>query len=201
VFIFVVRMSIKDSDAIKTIGEKESEVDVTPELSDARVRELGLYRLTRSELSELALSQYLQRKGATEQQAAREVARLVALGMVCDRRVARALIRSQLLRGKSGYVVRQYLRLKGVQLSDSDWKDYYGGALNEVSGAGFSPAPEVQDPAALREAERCRAQALLERKYARHGQDPKVARRAFAELLRRGFSLDIVRSLVSMRRQ
>ena len=169
------------------------------QLSDARVRELALFRLSRSELSELALFRYLKRKGATELQASREVARLVELGMVSDRRVARALIRAQLMRGKSGQVVRQYLRLKGVQLPDGIWKEFYEEALHEVSGAGFQFDLAAQDPAVLREAECSRARALLERKYTRHNEDPKVARRAFAALLRRGFSLDIVKSLVSMR--
>jgi SOS response regulatory protein OraA/RecX len=173
-----------------------------PQLTDARVRELALTRLSRSELSEQALDRYLVRKGATEEQSAREVARMVEIGMVSDERVARALIRSQLLRGKAGVVVRQHLRLKGIRLSEERWGTFYQEALSEVTdlntALGFER--EQLDPAQLRAAERERALRLLERKYSRHAADPRVARRAFAALLRRGFSMDVVRSLIVLPR-
>jgi|GEM_PF-638724 len=173
-----------------------------PQIADARVRELALTRLSRSEVSEQTLYRYLLRKGALGEQAAREVARLVALGMVSDERVARALIRSQLLRGKAGGVVRQYLGLKGVRLSDERWRLLYEEAVSEVarSNSALGVEQESLDRTALRSAERERAQQLLERKYPRHGEDPKVARRAFAALLRRGFSMDVARSLVRVPR-
>lgn len=173
-----------------------------PQLADARVRELALTRLSRSELSEQALYRYLLRKGATEEQGAREVARLVELGMVSDERVARALIRSQLLRGKAGGVVRQYLRLKGVRLTDDRWGTLYREALSEVadSNAALGLERVELDPAQMRAAESERAEQLLARKYPKHATDPKVARRAFAALLRRGFSMDVVRSLIVLRR-
>lgn len=176
------------------------------ELSDARVREVALNRLTRSELSEKALFQYLQRKGAKEEQAAREVARLVELGMVSDQRLARALIRVQLLRGKSGHVIRQALRLKGISVTDARWKELYSEILRESSDGmanqalGWTEEPNLdQSHQSTKAAERERAEQVLTRKYSRFSEDPKVARRAFGALIRRGFSVDIVKDLIPNR--
>jgi len=176
------------------------------DVTDARVREWALSRLTRSELSEKALRDYLARKGASEKQAAQEVARLVELGLVSDLRVARAWIRAYLSRGKSDRVIRQSLLTKGVKLTDEKWQELYQDLLREFSSAHKNPESlgtlsEASEwgPSDIKQTERERAQQILERRYQRYQQEPKIARRAFGALVRRGFSVSIVKDLIPSR--
>jgi SOS response regulatory protein OraA/RecX len=175
-------------------------------VSDARVREWALARLTRSELSEKALRDYLARKGASEKQATQEVARLVELGLVSDPRVARAWIRAYLSRGKSDRVIRQSLIIKGVKLTDEKWQELYQELLREFSSAHTDPerlSIESEEsewgPNDIKQTERERALQILERRYQRYQEEPKIARRAFGALVRRGFSVSIVKDLIPSR--
>jgi SOS response regulatory protein OraA/RecX len=182
----------------------KSQREAPVELADARVRELALGRLSRSELSEKALFDYLKRKGASEKQAAQEVARLVDLGLVSDLRVARAWVRAYLTRGKSGHVIRQSLGLKGVKLNDIAWQELYEEILREVaqqgpSVLGVGAEDSEWNATDIKGAERERALQVLNRKYGRYQEDPKIARRAFGALVRRGFSVSIVKDLIPTR--
>ncbi|MCM2324132.1 MAG: recombination regulator RecX [Oligoflexia bacterium] len=141
-------------------------------------RALALRRLAAREYAAAELRGYLERKGVEEAEAQEVVNALVREGWVDDRRFARAFARDQVIRGKGPMHILAGLRRKGVRIE-----------LSEVRGI-FA---EVSDRNELET-----ARALVERRYPRASRDPKVSRRAFQALLRRGFSAETARKCLPL---
>ncbi len=144
-----------------------------PELTRADARGLALRRLGFREHSMRELSDWLQKKGVSREDAVSVVEELAALDFVNDARYARMLVREQTLRGKGPAVIRQRLKQKGIAL-DPD-------LLKEL-------AFEASGQSALEQ-----AVAIVERRYPRYRDDKREAQRAYGALIRRGFSFDVAR--------
>lgn len=136
-------------------------------------RELALRRLSLREHSGRELETYLKRREIPGTIAAETVAQLAEEKLVDDRRYARAMTRSQAVREKGPSYILQKLRQKGVHIELGEVRELFG---------------ETSDRSELE-----LARHLVERRYPRAAQDQKELRRAYAALLRRGFSGEIVR--------
>lgn len=136
-------------------------------------RELALKRLSLREHSGRELETYLKRKEIPAEIAAETVARLTDENLLDDRRYARAMTRSQAVREKGPGYILQKLRQKGVRIELNEVRELFG---------------ENSDRTELD-----LARHLVERRYPRAAQDDKELRRAYAALLRRGFSGEVAR--------
>jgi regulatory protein len=135
--------------------------------------ELALKRLSLREHSARELEQYLKKKQIPAPIAAQTVERLKQEGTLDDRRYARAMTRGQAMRDKGPTYILMKLRQKGVRIELGEVRALFGETAD---------LPELE-----------MARRLVERRYPRAASDEKEFRRAFAALLRRGFSSDVAR--------
>lgn len=131
-------------------------------------RNLALGRLSVREYSAAEMRAYLKRKGVSDQEARSTVQALVEEGLISDLRYARALTRDQTFKDKGPAYIHAALRRKGVQIDSRQVKEIYA---------------EVSDRDEL-----SAARAVVEKRYPRAFSDPKERQRAYAALVRRGFS-------------
>jgi regulatory protein len=136
-------------------------------------RELALRRLSIREHSSRELETYLKQRQIPAEIAAETVAQLTEEKLQDDRRFARAMTRSQVVREKGPGFILQKLRQKGVRIELSEVKELFG---------------DTSDHNELE-----MARKLVARRYPRASQDERELRRAYAALLRRGFSGDVAR--------
>ncbi len=149
-------------------------------LDDEKVWELLLARLSRREHTFKELARYLKGKGAEPDQIDRLAARARELGYLSDERAARIWAREWALRGQGIEGIRRKLSLlKGVRATAEQ--------IEEWLSDGQARAPELE-----------RAVAWIQRRYAGFSTDEKLRRRAFAALVRRGFSMEIAKRAVSL---
>lgn len=148
-----------------------------PPRSDAEwlkdARNWALRRLTVREYAAREMLAYLERKQVPSEIAIQIISQLTEEKLLDDRRYARAATRSQSIRGKGPAYILMKLKQKGVRIE-----------LDEVRTI-FS---ETSDQNELE-----MARNLVERRYPRAQSDTKELRRAYAALLRRGFSTEVVR--------
>lgn len=152
--------------------ESESEI--------AQFTQLALKRVSIREYGSGELGKYLERKGASAEDARLIVQDLKGRGYLDDRRYARVIARHQAARDKGPQYILGRLRQKGVDLSLSEVKKIYDECLaqGQSLGRGDSEIEAVQ--------------RVLERRYPRAKTDRSEAKRAYAALLRRGFSSELI---------
>ncbi len=155
-----------------------------PELT-CQARDLALNRLTVREYSAREMIAYLKRKGHSDKVARETVEALSQDKLIDDHRYARAVTRTQAIRDKGpGYILSK-LRQKGVKIELSEVRTLYG---------------ESADHDELEMARR-----LVERRYPRacatniEVRDNREIQRAYAALMRRGFSSEIARKVLLAR--
>jgi regulatory protein len=134
---------------------------------------LALKRLSSREHSTQELEVYLQRRDFPEDVIASVLASLTDQKLLDDRRYAREVAHSQAVREKGPNYILQKLRQKGVQIELDEVNKLYSETSNR---------DELEA-----------AQHIVERRYSGAQQNETILRRAYAALLRRGFSHDIAR--------
>src|SRR5689334_23258894 len=130
----------------------------------------ALDRTSRRETSTGDLLIYLKKKGYSPEVSRAVCDEMVALRFVDDERYARLWIRAQAQRGKGALLVSRKLREKGIQMTLRQVQDI---VQETVEGS-----------------EAIVARRLVERKYPRASEDPKIARRAAQMLIRNGYSFE-----------
>jgi regulatory protein len=138
-----------------------------------KARELALKRLATREYSAQELAAYLRRRGIPAATAEETVGRLTEEKLQDDRRYARELTHSQVVREKGPDFILQKLRQKGVRIELDEVREIF---------ARTSDRDELQ-----------MARNLVARRYRRAFEDERELRRAYAALIRRGFSDDVAR--------
>jgi len=144
---------------------------ITPE----EVREFALARLSRRESSAKMLQEYLEKKGATQEQAQHETERLQDQGYLSDTRFTRMFVRELLLRKKGAAWIKRALKQKGVSLADPDLREL----INELE-------PNAENHGMV---------AIVERKYSHWKEDFKIKQKATRALLSRGYSYPQIQKL------
>jgi regulatory protein len=140
-------------------------------LTPARARVIAITLLARREYTTREVETKLLERGCSSGDAASVIARLVADGLVDDRRAAAAHVRTAAhIKGRGRHRIEHELAARGIA------KDVVRDLLRD-----FTPEAEV---AAIRR--------ILARKPIPPRPDPATRRRVFQHLLRRGFSSDAV---------
>ena len=136
------------------------------------IKKLIFHRLSRRDYSHDELRRFLTQKGYGPDQFESVLKTLVQEGWINDERVARVWSRHWEQQSKGVRWIRLALLKKGIRCTEGQIQEWM----------------ENPDPSA-------EARRWVERRYAGFENDPKVAQRAFQALLRRGFSLEIARSV------
>ena len=139
---------------------------------------LGAQRLTVREYSALEMVRYLIRKKFPKEIAEAAVEELIRRKWLDNDRFTRAMARSVVSQSKGPGFIRSKLMQKGVRLDSSEAKALF----SEVSEKG-----ELE-----------MAIELIQRRYSRAHEDPKQKQRAFAALIRRGFSVEIAQKALKL---
>ena len=140
--------------------------------------DLGAHRLTVREYSAREMVRYLLRKKFPKEVAELAVQQLVERRWLDDDRFARAVARSQVSRSKGPGAIRMKLMQKGVAMDLSQAKALF-------SEASVSSELEI-------------AREVVQKKYPRAMEDQKQRQRAFAALIRRGFSAQIAQAALKV---
>ena len=143
------------------------------EAEKPNARSLALRRLGVREYSAHEMRSYLKRKGVESEEAARVVEELVGERMIDDHRYAGVVARAQSNRDQGPGKIMAKLRAKGVR-------------------AGLAEARALFNEHSSRD-ELSLARSILERRYPNAREDLREQRRAYAALIRRGFSGDVAR--------
>jgi regulatory protein len=145
-----------------------------------RARQLALRRLTVREYGSNELKSYLNRKGISEEVAAATVESLCQEKWIDDQRFIRTVTRAQAGRGKGPLAVAHKLKQKGITADLNDLRTHFEESVGES-----------EDEISRR---------WLERKFPEgFPSTPAGARdraRAYAGLIRRGFSAEVVSRLI-----
>jgi regulatory protein len=140
-------------------------------LTPVRARVIAITLLSRREYTAHEVETKLVERGCAADDAATVIARLVAEGLIDDRRAAAAHVRTAArIKGRGRYRIERELEARGIA------KDVVRDLLRDLT-----PEAEV---AAIRR--------ILVRKRSPPRPDPATRRRLFQHLLRRGFSSDAV---------
>lgn len=140
---------------------------------EQEVRELALKRLSLRENSAHELEIYLKRKEIPTDLIADTLATLIKEKLLDDRRYAQEMTRSQTARDKGPGYILQKLHQKGVRIELAEVRTLFG---------------ESTDHSELE-----MARKFVERRYPRAQEDEGELKRAYAAILRRGFSSEIAR--------
>jgi regulatory protein len=140
------------------------------ELSVEKARQLALRRLGAREYSAGAMRTYLKRKGFDDEHVDEVITRLVELKLIDDSRFASMFVREQLRRGKGRRLIKEKLRQKGIQISDTDLRSL------------------VEENSSSSELEMARE--IVNRRYPKYGEDKREGLRALRALLSRGFDYE-----------
>jgi SOS response regulatory protein OraA/RecX len=143
-------------------------------------RDLAIQRLSIREYSAEEMRGYLEKKGATSEEAKEIVEQLVESKTIDDRRYARVIIRHHALRDKGPAYCLMKLRLKGLDISLREVQQIFREVLPDSS------ANEIE-----------MARKIVDRRYPNAHRDPIQGRKAYQALIRRGFSHDIAKKSVS----
>lgn len=146
-----------------------------------KAKNAAIRKISRREHSSGDVLAHLIEKGYGEALSAEVVAHLIEKNWLNDQRFAEVLVRYQASRGKGPSYIRNKLREKKLQMNDEE-------ILSIVAKA--SGKTEVE-----------RAKEIVERRYPGYREDFKIAQKAFAALVRRGFSFEIARQATSKREE
>lgn len=146
---------------------------------------LALRRLSVREYGSGEMLAYLKRKGAPEGEASRVVEELVTKKLIDDERYARVIARHQAFRDKGPDYVMMKLRQKGVSLPRRKIQEIFEETLPETVGSELEMARRV--------IERRYPAAIKKSGDPGDSKDPREKARAYAALVRRGFSRDVIR--------
>lgn len=135
---------------------------------------LALNRLACKETSSLDMKKYLRKKGVSIDIIESVIDRLISEKLLDDQRYTRALTRTLGLQGKGPLHLVAKLRKKGIKIPVRQAKELLQEELEEWNEVAL-------------------ARKIVERRYPEASQDPKVYRRAFQALLRRGFSAEAIK--------
>jgi SOS response regulatory protein OraA/RecX len=124
---------------------------------------------------------YLRRKGVEEEDARAVVRELEERGLIDSARYAAAIARSQIARGKGPMAVLAKLRRRGLSGDLGQARRLYE---HEAGG------PEAEAEAVRK--------VLASRYPDLDREDPKQMNRAYAALLRRGFSPSVIRNVLRL---
>ena len=135
---------------------------------------LALRRVASRETSCLEMRDYLSRKEIPKEIVEATIQELVADGSLNDERYARCLIRTLARNGKGPVQLQSALRKKGVEKTLSQVKAVLSQEVDEWN----------EEELAAR---------TVARRYPNAAKDPKIYRRAYQALLRRGFTSETIR--------
>ena len=159
----------------RSAGGRSSAPKERVPLSPEKAWELLVERLSRREFTEREVLRYLKTRGVDAELGRSLVSRAVELGYLSNDRAARIWAREWAQRGQGALGIQRKLSLlKGVRVTLEQIQDW----LSEGNRS-----PELE-----------RAVAWIERRYAGFREDEAARRRAFAALIRRGFSIDVAKA-------
>ncbi len=139
---------------------------------------LGAQRLTVREYSATEMVRYLVRKKFPKEIAETAVEELIRRKWLDNDRFTRAMARTVVSQSKGPGFIRAKLMQKGIRVDSSEAKELFS---------------EASDKSELE-----LAIELVQRRYPRAHEDPKSRQRAFAALIRRGFSPDIAQRALKL---
>lgn len=139
--------------------------------------QLALKRLAVREYSSREMLAYLKKKGITPELATKAVEELIRKNFINDQRYAELYVHSMTLRGKGPLFIKLKLREKGISMDTGRIRElaYQKDGISELEAA----------------------RQIVNRRYPDANRDKKTALRAFRALLRRGFSPELARQVIT----
>jgi regulatory protein len=153
----------------------DNEPETDPAALAQKGYQLALRRVSARESTALEIETYLEKKGIPPRETAQIVRELVEEGLINQERYLRAYIRSNASRRRGPLRLLNALKTKGIEISLS--------RLNQVVREELEDWDEIHT-----------ARQLVERRFPEAASDPKIYRRAYQALLRRGFSSEIAKN-------
>lgn len=152
-----------------------------PERVFEKAKNYCFYFLDKKERSEYELKQKMSKKGYPIEVIEMTMQYLNEKNFLNDRRLLEGYVRQYIRESKGYRYVQQKLRLKGLSLNESLFNELF---------EQFSDTPAE-----------LKAHAWVSRKYKNYSTDPKVRKKAFDALIRRGFSFDLAKKTLSIKEE